>query len=97
MQYGGPEHPAFKVKCLRGRISQGDYIKDVRELFRMVVSDLGTQTGRLDIQKQVMTRTSWIVRRLTPSTWGLDGRVQSADPDRRGSTPAPATEAADVF
>lgn len=43
---------AFKVKWLRGRISQDDYIQDVREFFRVVVSSLTVEDVPLSLEVQ---------------------------------------------
>ena len=41
---------AFKTKWLRGRISQDEYVKNVSEFFRLVVSPLHVEEVRLAVQ-----------------------------------------------
>ncbi len=41
---------AFKVKWLRGRITQDEYVKDVHEFFRVVVSGLTVDEVPLSLQ-----------------------------------------------
>ena len=43
---------AFKVKWLRGRITQDEYVKDVREFSRLVVSSLTVDEVPLSLQVQ---------------------------------------------